>query len=597
MEIKRAAVIGAGIMGHGIAELMAISGIEVNVADSYEEAISRAKNSIQSSLGKMQKSGKLKEDPETIMARISYTGSLEDAVKNADLVIEAVPEIEKVKRDVIQRAFRASRNDTIIASNTSNILITTLGKDISDPSRLAGFHFFNPPIVMKLVEVIRSEATSDETAETLMNLARKMGKTPILVRRDTPGFVVNRINAPESLLFGLIVQEKMAPPEAVDSFAKAQGLPMGPYELMDYVGIDTMAHSLEYYAEALNPEYGKCHIFHDMMRENRLGAKTGKGFYSWKDGKAEIPKAEASTVIDLMDVLSIEINEAVRLLEQNVATPSDIETGVKLGMNRPFGPISVAESLTNAEIKNKLLKLSEKFRTDLFKPADSIANGKLKEIISGKQLSSEKKEKRESSTTTTVVSEADPVKLELRDSDYTAVLTWNYDTKFASSCHSKKDYGLTGSGEKLVDDCNRLGIAVDLAHSSKKTILDTCSISSRPVLFSHGNVSSLDAHVRNIDDQSIDAICSTGGLIGITAIPQTLGREPSIERMVKHATYVGENFGWEHVAIGSDFLGIESTPKGFENVGKLSQLREMLGPHAEAVLYENALRALRQILQ
>ncbi len=176
-------------------------------------------------------------------------------------------------------------------------------------------------------------------------------------------------------------------------------------------------------------------------------------------------------------------------------------------------------------------------------------------------------------------------------------LTWNYDTKFASSCHSKKDYGLTGSGEKLVDDCNRLGIAVDLAHSSKKTILDTCSISSRPVLFSHGNVSSLDAHVRNIDDQSIDAICSTGGLIGITAIPQTLGREPSIERMVKHATYVGENFGWEHVAIGSDFLGIESTPKGFENVGKLSQLREMLGPHAEAVLYENALRALRQILQ
>jgi enoyl-CoA hydratase/3-hydroxyacyl-CoA dehydrogenase len=423
LEIKRAAVIGAGIMGHGIAELMAISGIEVNVADSYEEAISRAKNSIQSSLGKMQKSGKLKEDPEAIMARISYTGSLEDAVKNADLVIEAVPEIEKVKRDVIQRAFRASRNDTIIASNTSNILITTLGKDISDPSRLAGFHFFNPPIVMKLVEVIRSEATSDETAETLMNLARKMGKTPILVRRDTPGFVVNRINAPESLLFGLIVQEKMAPPEAVDSFAKAQGLPMGPYELMDYVGIDTMAHSLEYYAEALNPEYGKCHIFHDMMRENRLGAKTGKGFYSWKDGKAEIPKAEASTVIDLMDVLSIEINEAVRLLEQNVAAPSDIETGVKLGMNRPFGPISVAESLTNAEIKNKLLKLSEKFRTDLFKPADSIANGKLKEIISGKQLSSEKKEKRESSTTTTVVSEADPVKLELRDSDYTAVLT------------------------------------------------------------------------------------------------------------------------------------------------------------------------------
>lgn len=176
-------------------------------------------------------------------------------------------------------------------------------------------------------------------------------------------------------------------------------------------------------------------------------------------------------------------------------------------------------------------------------------------------------------------------------------LTWNYDTKFAASCHSRKDYGLTGSGERLVDDCNRLGIAVDMAHSSRKTMLDTCSISSRPVIFSHGNVSSVDSHIRNIDDQCIDAICSTGGLIGITAIPQTLGSEPSIERMVQHAEYVGENFGWEHVAIGTDFLGIDSTPKGFENVGNMSRLREMLGSHAESVLYHNAVRVLRQILE
>lgn len=176
-------------------------------------------------------------------------------------------------------------------------------------------------------------------------------------------------------------------------------------------------------------------------------------------------------------------------------------------------------------------------------------------------------------------------------------LTWNYDTKFAASCHSRKDYGLTGSGERLVDDCNRLGIAVDMAHSSRKTMLDTCSISSRPVIFSHGNVSSVDSHIRNIDDQCIDAICSTGGLIGITAIPQTLGSEPSIERMVQHAEYVGENFGWEHVAIGTDFLGIDSTPKCFENVGNMSRLREMLGSHAESVLYHNAVRVLRQILE
>ena len=175
-------------------------------------------------------------------------------------------------------------------------------------------------------------------------------------------------------------------------------------------------------------------------------------------------------------------------------------------------------------------------------------------------------------------------------------LTWNYDTKFAASCHSSKDYGLTGSGGNMVDECNRRGMVVDLAHSSRNTILDTCSITSRPVVFSHGNVSSVDTNIRNIDDDCIDAVVSTGGIIGITAIPQTLGKEPSIDRMIKHASYVGENYGWDHVALGTDFLGIENTPSGFEDVSRIPHLRDMLGKHAEAVMWENGIRVLRQIL-
>ena len=423
MDIRKAAVIGAGIMGHGIAEVLAVSGIEVNLIDAYEEALSRAEKAIRESLARMGKSGKVKqEDIPGIMGRISFSGDLEGSVKDVDIVIEAVPEIEKLKRDVVSRAFRNARKDTIIASNTSNILISSIGADVADPSRLAGMHFFNPPAVMKLVEVIKSDRTSDETAETLMNLTRRIGKTPILVMRETPGFVVNRINAPESLLFGLIVQEKLASPESVDAFARSQGLPMGPYELMDYVGIDTMAHSLEYYAETVHPDYSRCHIFHDMMKENRLGAKTGKGFYRWEGGKAIIPSAEPSSVIDLMDVLSVEINEAARLLDMGVATPKDIETGVKLGMNRPFGPISVAESLTNAEIKNKLQKLSERFHTEVFSPAPPISSGKLKELLSGKPGSPARKVDQTDRTSSNDPS-SDPVKLELRDSEFVAVLT------------------------------------------------------------------------------------------------------------------------------------------------------------------------------
>lgn len=410
-------------MGHGIAEVLAISGIEVSLVDAFPEALEKAKLSIEASLSRMQKSGKLKEAPDEIAGRIFFSGDLEGSVSSADLVIEAVPEIESLKRDILSRASKNAPSGAIIASNTSNILISDLAKAVKDPSRLAGFHFFNPPVVMKLVEVIKCASTTDEAAATLMDLARKMGKTPILVNHDTPGFVVNRINAPESLLFGLIVQEKMASPESVDAYARGQGLPMGPYELMDYVGIDTMAHSLEYYAIAVHPDYAKCHIFQDMVNSKRLGAKTGKGFYTWKDGKAQIPKADPSQIIDLMDVLSVEVNEAVKLLEMDVASPQDIETGVRLGMNRPFGPISVADGLTNAEVKAKLKNLAEKFHTDIFKPAPSIEQGKMKDAITGKLQRKVTQPQAPTQKAESKIASSEPVSLSLDDENYVATLT------------------------------------------------------------------------------------------------------------------------------------------------------------------------------
>lgn len=385
LEIKNATVIGAGIMGHGIAEVLAISGLNVVVNDVSQDFLDRARQNVQSSLTRMKESGKINESVMIdTLARLSFSTDIKNSVAKADIIVEAVPEVLDIKKSVIKEVESSCSPDAIIASNTSNFRITELQEGSVRPKRIVGMHFFNPPVVLKLVEVVKGEKTDNQTFEAVYDLSRKIGKTPIRVVKDSPGFVVNRINAPESLFFCLLLDRKIDSPASIDIFARSQGLPMGPYELMDYVGIDTVVHSLEYYAKELSPEYGKCMIFRQMIEQNKLGRKTGHGFYTWESGKAQIPSGEPSSKVELMDVLAIELNEAVKLIEEGVASPEDIETGVRLGMNRPFGPISVAQGLTNAEIKKKLEDLSARFESTVFAPARSIAEGKLKEAISGK---------------------------------------------------------------------------------------------------------------------------------------------------------------------------------------------------------------------
>lgn len=175
-------------------------------------------------------------------------------------------------------------------------------------------------------------------------------------------------------------------------------------------------------------------------------------------------------------------------------------------------------------------------------------------------------------------------------------LTWNYDTRFAAACTSKKDYGLTGSGEKLIELCNELNMAIDLGHSSDKTIIESAELSKTPVVVSHTNPKSYFMIHRNIGDDAIEAVVKNKGVIGLTSIPQTLGEAPTINSLVESITYVGENFGWDYVALGSDFLGISTTIKGFDSVRDINQLSELLGKHAEQVLWKNAYRVLSKIL-
>lgn len=385
MKIEKVAVIGAGDMGHGIAELFAVNGFQVALMDKFPQALTRAKERVGASLAKMIERGKLtKEQADAAMARLTFSGDLARGVSRADLIVEAVPESVSLKKGVLTEAAASARQDAIIASNTSNIRITDLAEGVKSPQRVVGMHFFNPPMVMKLVELIPGAETDGQVVDALAETSVRLGRTPVRVLKDSPGFIVNRINAADTLFFCLVLDREVASPAEVDTFARSQGLPMGPYELLDFVGIDIGADSLSYFAEALSPEYGKGETFAKMVKEGRLGKKSGRGFYDWSTGRAQIPKVEGTDKLSIMDIFAIEINEAVKLVEEGVATPEDVEKGVTLGMNRPFGPITVAKDLSNSEVKSKLEELSAEYGCTIFSPAKSISEGKMRDAIEGR---------------------------------------------------------------------------------------------------------------------------------------------------------------------------------------------------------------------
>jgi enoyl-CoA hydratase / 3-hydroxyacyl-CoA dehydrogenase len=385
MEETRVAVIGAGDMGHGIAELFAVNGFEVTLMDKFPQAIEKAKERVSASLAKMVEKGRLTRDQaDSALARMKFTGDMAQAVPGAALVVEAVPESLDLKRSVFKELDALAPREAILASNTSNIKITDLAAATSHPERVVGMHFFNPPMVMKLVEVIPGERTDAAVAQRVTEISSRLGRTAVVAMKDRPGFIVNRINAADTLFFCLLLDRKVATPAEIDNYARGQGLPMGPYELLDFVGVDIGADSLAYFAEALSPEYGKGKTFAAMVKEGKLGKKTGRGFYDWSSGRADIPKAEPTDKVSIMDIFALEINESVKLIEEGVASPEDIERGVVLGMNRPFGPISVAKDLSNAEVKAKLEELASNFGCAIFAPAKAIAGGRMRDAVDGR---------------------------------------------------------------------------------------------------------------------------------------------------------------------------------------------------------------------
>lgn len=284
MEIKKIGVLGAGSMGNGIAQVAAQAGYLVVMRDIEDRFVENGLKNINAFLTKSVEKGKMTEDQKkSILSRIKGTTQMEE-LKDVDFVIEAVFEDLELKRTVFKTLDELTAPHVILTTNTSSMSITEIAVATKRPEKVAGMHFFNPAPLMKLVEVIRGYHTDDETVRIVMEMSKKMGKEPVEVKKDTPGFIVNRLMIPHFIEAIRMVEEGIASPEDIDKAVKlGLNYPMGPFELMDLTGIDIALHVTEYLYKELNKEskWSAPPLLKSMIRAGKLGRKTKGGWYHY----------------------------------------------------------------------------------------------------------------------------------------------------------------------------------------------------------------------------------------------------------------------------------------------------------------------------
>ncbi|HEY0158756.1 MAG TPA: 3-hydroxyacyl-CoA dehydrogenase family protein [Thermoanaerobaculia bacterium] len=282
MTVRQITILGTGTMGRGIAYLSALAGYDTVLFDVEQSALDAAQAAVDSILRKGVEKGKVEERAAAdAIARLHLVPELEPAVSGADLLIEAVPESYELKTELFGQADLFCGPDTILASNTSSISISRLADNVERRDRFIGMHFFNPPHVMKLIEIVRGERTSDATVDQVREIAEKMGKTAIVVR-DSPGFATSRLGVAIGLEAIRMLEEGVASAEDIDrAMELGYNHPMGPLRLTDLVGLDVRLGIAEYLASTLGPRFEPPQLLRDLVAAGKLGKKTGQGFYSW----------------------------------------------------------------------------------------------------------------------------------------------------------------------------------------------------------------------------------------------------------------------------------------------------------------------------
>jgi enoyl-CoA hydratase / 3-hydroxyacyl-CoA dehydrogenase len=373
-DINTVTVLGAGSMGHGIAEVAAMAGYDVNLRDINEEFVQNGYEQIEWSLNKLAEKDQLsQEEADAAFERVTPLVDMEEACGSADVVIEAVPEKMEIKKDVYSELEAAAPDHTIFATNTSSLSITELADVTERPGRFCGMHFFNPPVRMPLVEVISGAESNEETLEAIEALAEDFGKSPVRVHKDSPGFIVNRILVPLMNEACWLVETDEATIAEVDSTTKYDmGLPMGSFELGDQVGNDVSYHVLEYMHEVLGDAYEPCPLLERKVENEELGKKTGKGFYDYEDGDgADVPTDQQSDLVKERLVATM-ANEVAKLIGGDVAPPESIDEATKLGAGFPDGPATLADEFGLENALEALEDAYEETGHERYEPADYL---------------------------------------------------------------------------------------------------------------------------------------------------------------------------------------------------------------------------------
>jgi enoyl-CoA hydratase/3-hydroxyacyl-CoA dehydrogenase len=376
-NIKNVTVLGAGAMGAQIAALAAEAGYNVKVRDIEERFLERGRQTINELYDRRIKRGNFTEDQKkAVFSHMKFLVDVKEAVKDADIIIEAVPEIMDLKKSVLKETTALCPDYCVFATNTSSLSIAEMSQAGKHPELVVGTHYFNPPSRMSLLEIVHGDKTSKEAISIAEKVAIAMGRDVVHVK-DVPGFVANRIfcNMANEADWALYQGEGKSALEIDSAIKYKLGLPMGMLELQDTLGggsIDTQFHVMEYFGETMGKSYGPAPILVKLFKEKNYGKKTGKGYYDWADGKTNELPMNAGANFDPIRVFATAVNEAAKLIEMDATTREEIDTAVLLGLNYPRGILRMADSTGLDIIVNELNRLYEKYNKEPRYKASSV---------------------------------------------------------------------------------------------------------------------------------------------------------------------------------------------------------------------------------